>query len=201
MKKLNLGSGQNRLDGYVNVDKYDYFSPDLTWDLEVFPWPFENDSADEIVLRHVLEHLGGTLDGFLGIMKELYRVAAPGAVIKIFVPHPRSDGFAGDPTHVRPITPAIMSLFSMKNNREWREKGWPNTPLATYIGVDFDITDVGFELTPHWAGKMRSGEISREELNFAIDSYFNVVDEIRIGLVVCKAGGAQPGSAGPEAAL
>jgi hypothetical protein len=190
MKKLNLGSGQNRLEGYVNVDKFDSFAPDLVWDLEAFPWPFESDSVDEIVLRHVLEHLGGTLDCFLAIMKELYRVAADGAVIRIFVPHPRSDGFAGDPTHVRAINPAILSLFSLKNNRKWRELGWPNTPLAIYTGVDFDITEVHLELTPHWAAQMRSGEISREAVNFAIDSYFNVVDEIRITMAVCKPGEA-----------
>lgn len=29
MLKLNLGCGQNLEDGYVNVDKYDSFSPDV----------------------------------------------------------------------------------------------------------------------------------------------------------------------------
>jgi len=201
MTKLNLGCGQNKLEGYVNVDKYDSFSPDVVWDLEVFPWPFESNSIDEIILRHVLEHLGATVDCFLGIMKELYRVAAPGAQIRIFVPHPRSDGFAGDPTHVRPINPAILSLFSLKNNRKWRELGWPNTPLATYIGVDFEITDVNYELTQHWATRFRAGDISTDDINFAINTYFNVVDEIRMTLTACKPGGAQTGEASLAAAL
>lgn len=93
------------------------------WDLESFPWPFDDNSADEIVMRHSLEHMGASADVFFSIMKELYRISAPGAKILIAVPHPRSDGFAGDPTHVRPINPAILSLFSKKNNREWKDLG------------------------------------------------------------------------------
>ena len=59
----------------------------------VFPWPFETSSATEILLSHVLEHLGEKRDTYLKIIQELYRVSAPDAVIKISVPHPRHDDF------------------------------------------------------------------------------------------------------------
>jgi hypothetical protein len=131
MKRLNLGCGQNKKDGYINVDKYDSFEPDVVWDLECAPWPFENDSVGEVVIYHCLEHMGAAADQFFTIMKELYRVCAGGAVVAIDVPHPWSSGFAGDPTHVRPITPQIMSLFSKRMNREWKRLGWPNTPLPS----------------------------------------------------------------------
>ncbi len=186
MVKLNLGCGQNKQEGYVNVDKYDSFAPDVVWDLETFPWPFESNSVDEIVMRHMLEHMGAQVETFLSIMKELYRISAPGAKIIVDVPHPRSDGFTGDPTHVRAINPSILSLFSKKKNREWKQLGWPNTPLATYIDVDFDITDVNYKLMPHWGKKMQDGLITRADLDFAVNSYFNVVDEITITMTVCK---------------
>src|SRR5579859_5561149 len=73
MIRLNLGCGQNKKEGYVNLDKYDSFSPDVVWDLERFPWPFETSSVGEVALIHCLEHLGASADIFLGIMKELYR--------------------------------------------------------------------------------------------------------------------------------
>ncbi|WP_146101987.1 class I SAM-dependent methyltransferase [Rhodopila globiformis] len=184
--KVNLGCGQNKLDGYINVDKYDSFAPEIVWDLESFPWPFENDSVDEIVMRHCLEHLGAAVETFLSIMKELYRICAPGARIFIAVPHPRSDGFAGDPTHVRAISPPILSLFSKKNNHKWKELGWPNTPLGVYTDVDFEIAEVDFALTPHWARQYQSGQMTREGIDLAIGSYFNVVDEVKITLVACK---------------
>ena len=34
--KLNLGSGSKILDGYTNVDKFDYYKPDVIHDLEIF---------------------------------------------------------------------------------------------------------------------------------------------------------------------
>jgi hypothetical protein len=186
MIRLNLGCGQNKQPGYINVDKYDSFAPEVVWDLERCPWPFETGSVVEAVMHHSLEHMGATTEGFLAIMQEIYRVCAPGAVVAIDVPHPRSEGFAGDPTHVRPITPAILLLFSKRKNREWRELGWPNTPLATYLDVDFEITTIDYNLTQHWAEQWSSGKLSKQDLEFAASTYFNVIDEIRIKLTVVK---------------
>jgi hypothetical protein len=48
--KLNLGCGQNKRDGFVNIDKYPTFAPDLLWDLEQTPYPFEAGSVTEITM-------------------------------------------------------------------------------------------------------------------------------------------------------
>ena len=60
--KLNLGCGNNKYDGFLNVDKFG--EPDIKWDLEKFPWPWEDNSVDEIRIIHVLEHLGDCLQFF-----------------------------------------------------------------------------------------------------------------------------------------
>ena len=87
-------------------------------DLEVFPWPFETSVASEILLTHVLEHLGERQQTYLQIIQDLYRVSAPGAVIVITVPHPRHDEFLMDPTHVRPIIADQFFMFSKKKTRQ-----------------------------------------------------------------------------------
>ena len=186
MKRLNLGCGQNKKDGYVNIDKYPSFAPDVVWDLERCPWPFENDSVGEAVLHHCLEHLGATAEQFLAIMQELYRVCAGGAVIAIDVPHPRSDAYLGDPTHVRPVTPQVLALFSKRHNRECQLRGWASTPLATYLDVDFEMVAVEYVLMPFWAEKRQAGTVTQSELEFAMNSYFNVADAIKIKLTVVK---------------
>ena len=112
--KLNLGCGEKRIPGYINVDKYG--SPDIKHDLESFPWPWETNSVSEILLIHVLEHLGKDVEIYFGIFKEMYRICTHGAKIKIIVPHFRHQFFYDDPTHVRVVTPLGLQLFSQKLN-------------------------------------------------------------------------------------
>ncbi len=90
--------------------------PDLQLDLETLPWLFESNAVDEILLSHVLEHLGQNPKVYLDIFKGLYRVCRPDATIRIAVPHPRHDDFFIDPTHVRPILPEQFLVFSKKMN-------------------------------------------------------------------------------------
>jgi SAM-dependent methyltransferase len=176
--KLNLGCGRRHLPGYVNVDKQALCEPDEIADLEQLPWQWESDSIDEVVLTHVLEHLGQETAIFLGIMNELHRVLRPGGEAHIRVPHPRSDTFVADPTHVRPITPLGLSLFSQRLNREWAGKGASNTPLGFYLGIDFELVNTEYSLTQKWAIKRRNDEINDDELAFALDTYSNVAREI-----------------------
>lgn len=184
--KLNLGCGYRKIDGFVNVDKFPACSPDRVADLEAFPWPFESDTADEVHMIHVLEHLGATTECFFSIIKELYRVCKHGAPVLIKVPHPRSDAFLGDPTHVRPITSDVLSLFSKQANREFLDKGLPNSPLAFYLDVDFRLISTNFTLSPRWGSRMAEGKITEAELYDAYLDFSNVVDEITIRLEVVK---------------
>ncbi len=82
-KKLNLGSGEFLKDGYVNVDFYSLANPDVSHDLNQFPYPFEDNQFELAEADHVLEHLA---DPFR-VMGELRRICAPGATIRIRVPH------------------------------------------------------------------------------------------------------------------
>ena len=54
--KLNLGCGNDIREGYVNVDFRKTHPSVLQVDLSKFPWPFENDSVDEILMLDFLEH-------------------------------------------------------------------------------------------------------------------------------------------------
>ena len=184
MLKLNLGSGSNPRPGYLNVDKHG--SPDLVWDLERLPWPWESSSVDEVVLSHVLEHLGAGPEQFIGVMKELYRVCRDGAQVHIRVPHPRHDFFLADPTHVRPILPATLELFSRRRNLEWQASGAPNTPLALYHAVDFEIEDSSVVLDEPYRTQLKEGRITQAEAQALVERYNNVASEIRITLRVRK---------------
>lgn len=189
--RLNLGCGNRRINDWVNVDKIATCNPDQIVDLEKFPWPWPDNSVDEIMLSHVLEHLGAATEIYLGIIKELYRVCRDGALIRINVPHPRHDHFLGDPTHVRAIIPDGLWLFSQEQNRNWIAQGAANTPLGIYLGVDFAITSVNMGLDEPWRGRFERGEILPKDLEHAARSYNNVVMEIAIEMRAIKPAGRQ----------
>jgi hypothetical protein len=184
--KLNLGCGQNKLPGHINVDREAALQPDEVVDLEAFPWPWPDGSVTKVVLNHALEHLGADTQVFIGIMKELYRICAPGARVCINVPHPRHDHFLGDPTHVRVITPRVLSLFSKANCAAWAKAGAANTPLALYAGVDFEIVSARMVPDAHWLEKLNRGEITERDIDEAERSQNNVCTEIRMVLAAIK---------------
>jgi len=185
--KLNLGCGQHKMDGFVNVDKFPTPAADQIFDLETRPWAWASDSVDQVVLNHVLEHLGGTTENYLGIIGELWRVCRHDAQIHIVAPHPRHDFYLWDPTHVRPITWEGLALFDQEQNRAWMEAGDARTPLGLQIGVDFRIESIQVGLDEPWATRQREGTIQAEELEYAIRHFANVVAEQRIILRARKA--------------
>ena len=80
--KLNLGCGKNYIDGWVNVDFYDDSYCDKLHDLEVFPWPWEDNSISEIQIFHTLEHLGADWRVYIQILQEMYRICEDDAKIE-----------------------------------------------------------------------------------------------------------------------
>ena len=188
--RLNLGCGMNRLEGYVNVDRYG--DPDLRHDLEVLPWPWPDDSVSEILLKHVLEHLGREPNNYLEIMKEIYRVCEDGATIRIIVPHHRHDFFFNDPTHVRIVTADGMSLFSQRLNRQWIEQGFANSPLGIYLGIDFELIDVKLKPSNLWRRLHPEDPVDTRALLQQSALYNNLVEEVQIALQAVKPPGREP---------
>ena len=87
MRKLNLGCGDKILPGYVNVDVVESrrgMKPDVICDLHRLT-PFEDDSVDEILAVHVVEHFWRW--EVLDILREWRRVLKPGAKMILECPN------------------------------------------------------------------------------------------------------------------
>lgn len=116
--KLNLGCGTKLLDGYVNCDNSDNVNVDKKFDLNTFPYPFEDNSVDEILLDNVLEHL----DNIVAVMEELYRILKNAGKVNIFVPYAKSDWAFQDPTHIHFFTENSMNYFSTDSEYNYYTK-------------------------------------------------------------------------------
>jgi len=108
--KLHLGCGNDYKEGYINCDWTDKVKVDKIIDLEK-PLPFKDNSVNEIIAYHVLEHI----NNFIPLMHELYRICKKEAIIKIKTPFYSAWGQFNDPTHVRFFTPYTFDYFKLSN--------------------------------------------------------------------------------------
>lgn len=93
--------------------------------------------------------------------------------------------FFHDPTHVRPITPVGLSMFSKRQNREWQADGKAFTLLALYLDVDFELTDVAYTASEVWFE--RYPNVSNTELLLKESLiYSNLIKDVEMTLTVIK---------------
>lgn len=92
----------------------------------------------------------------------------------------------GDPTHVRIITPQLMSLFSRANCDLWQAQGASNTPMAHYLDVDFETVRAEIKLDEPYASALQSGQLKPEEVNLLLRERNNIATEFSIDLRVVK---------------
>ncbi len=118
MMNLNLGCGKDIKKGYVNLDRAQLPGVDVVHDIEKFPWPFEDNTFDEVVANQVLEHVADLIK----TMEEFYRVSRPGGQIKITVPYFSSPQHHNDPTHKRKFTYNTFEYFTEKSDFSYYSK-------------------------------------------------------------------------------
>lgn len=179
--KINIGGGYVRVPGFVNVDHDPLTNPDYVANLETDRLPFEDGTVEEVRAHHILEHIG---EGFFHLLKELYRICKPGAIIDIAVPHHRHEHFFGDPTHRRPITVPMLRQFSKKWCEWHKEYFGSSSGFAPRLGVDFEILDYQYCVDPAYEEMQRQGK--HEEIEQLSMRFINVYRDVLIKLVVIK---------------
>ena len=183
--KINLGAGIKKPDGYINIDHDQLTNPDYVIDLDDvhIKLPFDDNTVDEIRAWHILEHIG---DGFIPLMKEMYRVCKNGAILDIIAPHHFHEAYYGDPTHKRPITVNCMSMFSKQFNKNHIATIQSGSGMGLQFDIDFEIIDFEFEydqfyvpmLTDFFKRK-EQGNVSQEE-DFAIQRLLREATNVAI---------------------
>ena len=77
-------------------------------------------------------------------------------------------------------------LFSQSKNREWVERGVPNTPLGLHLGIDFEVESVNLLPDEPWRTRFDNGEIDSRQLADAARQFNNVVREVTVVLRTVK---------------
>jgi SAM-dependent methyltransferase len=112
---LNLGAGRKRRADAFNVDLVAITGPELVWNLNRLPWPLPSNHFREVLAYDVLEHL----DDLVAVMEEIHRVCAPGAIVKITLPHFSCANAFTDPTHRHYFSWFSFHYFTGENQLEF----------------------------------------------------------------------------------
>jgi hypothetical protein len=131
--RLDLGCGKNkRQDGeWIGVDILPFEGVDLAFNIGKDPWPFEDQTVDEVYASHVVEHLVPAER--VHFTNELYRVLKnpeydnAGKMSKgfatIMTPHWASQRAYGDMTHV---WPPVSEFWFYYLDKDWRAVNAPH---------------------------------------------------------------------------
>lgn len=92
---LDIGCGDDKVDGAIGIDVKETESTDVVLDVEVDGLPYDDNSVEEIHARMALEHMDASL-----VIGDCHRVLKPGGELHIKLPHPFTSGFWQDWTHV-----------------------------------------------------------------------------------------------------
>lgn len=193
--KINIGSGYKRYEGFLNIDDDPLCNPDYIVNLDDvnIKLPFEDNTIEEMRAYHIFEHIG---DGFIPLIKELYRVAEHGCILDIHVPHHQHDMWYGDPTHKRFITVASMNLFSKKFNKQELEKWGSSSGMGLKFNIDWEIVHFDFLYDAFYADMLKDFHKRKDEGNITDEELFmvqrllreatNVAAETHIKMIAVK---------------
>lgn len=164
--KLNLGCGKIVREDSINLDIIQLPGVNEIWNLNIFPYPFKDNTFETIYAYNIMEHL----NNINKVMEELHRITKPNGTIKIEVPYYNSRKAFCDPTH--------KHFFTLDSFDYYQE----NAHHSYYANTKIRITKK--ELTPIGIGKI----IPTFLLNYMAMMIGNIADTIKFELKVEKNG-------------
>lgn len=112
-RKITVG-GRAEWSALTTLDMNGDHNPDVIHDLDVLPYPFADNTFDEIHAYDVLEHQGqqGDWKFFFAQWSEFWRILKPDGLFCGICPKALSPWAWGDPGHTRIIAPEHIGYLS-----------------------------------------------------------------------------------------
>jgi len=133
LKRVNLGCGYDLKDGYLNVDKVNHDGV-MFLDLNVYPWPFKDNSFFEVNASFILEHVSNPKM----FLDEVVRILKVGGKAYIRTEHFSSWAIWGDITHVRPFNSTSLDHLRIdKKQFNLLDKNDHHCIIKPYLKINF----------------------------------------------------------------
>ena len=134
---LNLGCGFNPFPDAINADAHAICKPDVVWDLNVTPFPWDDNTFDTVTMHHVLEHV----EEWWACFCECARILKVGGHLDIRVPDESSKTALTyrDHHHVFSLVSFHGTVGAKMRHNAWAETELESVPLKMtgYLRVPF----------------------------------------------------------------
>jgi len=129
-KKVIYRPGNQDFQDVTTLDINPDHNPDVVWDLNDLPLPFEDNTFDEIHAYEVLEHCGfqGDYKFFFAQFADFWRILKGGGILYGSSPAWDSKWAWGDPSHTRIISPESLTFLSQAQYK----KQVGETPMSDF---------------------------------------------------------------------
>jgi len=141
-KVLDVGCGWNKTPGAIGIDANPKTHADVIHDLGSIPYPFPDNDFDDIVCRHVAEHVPDVMS----FIAELHRITKPGGRITITTPHYSNPDWATDPTHRNHFNSYSLNCFVPSKTPFPFYTEAELSPIRTYVSLANLWRTLGVEL-------------------------------------------------------
>ena len=149
MQILHIGSGRKGRDlpvivepeaKIITLDADASLNADITCTLGIQPIPLSDNSIDQVVAWHVLEHIGrqGETKEWFFFWEEIYRILIPGGQVQFECRLYSSLWAWSDPGHTRALSPYSFIFFDQDSYRI------PNSAISPFR-INCDFKSLGFE--------------------------------------------------------
>jgi SAM-dependent methyltransferase len=108
---LDVGCGVNKYPGAIGIDRNIRTRADVICDLDHFPYPFRDNSFDQLRAIHVIEHVSDVIR----TIEEFHRLVRPGGAVHIVTPHYTDFSSFCDPTHRWHLNSFSLRYFGEDN--------------------------------------------------------------------------------------
>ena len=150
LKILDVGCGWNKTPGAIGIDANPKAHADVIHDLGSVPYPFPDNEFDQIICRHVAEHVPDVM----ALVTELYRITKRGGRITIITPHYTNPDWPTDPTHRNHFNSYSFNCFIDDRQLFPFYTEVKLTPIRIYVSLANLWRAIGLEfivnLDQHW---------------------------------------------------
>src|SRR5436190_21038031 len=148
---LDVGCGINKYPGAIGIDRNPSTSADVLCDLDRIPYPFADNSFDQLRAIHVIEHVSNVIRS----MEEFHRIVRSGGIVRIETPHYTDFSSFCDPTHRWHLNSFSFRYFGPDDagfgyytKAKFREK-------KVYVKLLALWRYLGFEFLINWSPRLR----------------------------------------------